>query len=95
MLATDSRLMRVVLVKREILPVPAEFRRLRVRSGRVWLTMDGRDVTLSRGQEVGLRSKSGKPVVSPLGELPVVVELLGNAADAADDKARRMGGSSE
>ena len=70
------RTLRLLLMKNEVMPLPAGYRRLRVRSGRAWLTVAGMDLTMQRGQEVGLESKADKALISTLGELPAVVELL-------------------
>jgi Protein of unknown function (DUF2917) len=78
-ISTPSPLMRLMLTEREAFGVPAGYRRLRVRSGRAWVTLAGQDLTLERGQVVRLNSRAGRAVVSPLGRLPVVVELLGPA----------------
>jgi hypothetical protein len=86
---TNPRLVRVMLMGREILPVPAGIHRLRVRSGQAWVTVGGRDLTLGRGQEVGLGSRAGKAVVSTLGQVPVVVELL---QDSLKDELKVISG---
>jgi hypothetical protein len=86
---TSPRMVRVMLMGQEILPIPAGIRRLRVRSGRAWVTVDGQDLTLIRGQEVGLGSRAGKAVVSTLGRMPVVVELL---QDSSRGKLRLISG---
>ena len=77
--STQSPLMRLMLTEREAFGVPASYRRLRVRSGRAWVTLAGQDLTLERGQVVRLNSRAGRAVVSTLGRLPVVVELFGPA----------------
>ncbi len=90
----NPRLIRVMLMGREILSIPAGNRRLRIRSGRAWVTVDGRDLTLVRGQEVGLVPRAGKAVVSTLGEMPVVVELLqGRSASSKDGLPVVAGGA--
>jgi hypothetical protein len=78
-ISTPSPLMRLMLTKREAFRVPAGYRRLRVRFGRAWVTLAGQDLTLERGQVIRLNSRAGRAVVSTVGSLPVVVELLGPA----------------
>ncbi len=73
----STGLMRVMLTRRETLRVRAGYRGLRVRTGCAWVTLAGRDLTLQRGQELALDSKDGPAVVSTLGRMPVVIELLG------------------
>jgi hypothetical protein len=81
--SATTDLMRVMLMKREVFRVGAGFRGLRVRSGRAWVTVGGRDLTLPRGQTVTLDSKSGPAVISSLGQSPLVFELLSDLPPAA------------
>jgi hypothetical protein len=71
--------MRVVLLKGEVQRVKSNYRGLRVRSGRAWVTVNGRDLVLKRGEEVALERQRDAAVVSPLGHVPLVIELLGEA----------------
>lgn len=71
--------MRVLLLKGEVQRVKSSYRGLRVRSGRAWITVDGCDLVLKRGEEVALEMRQDAAVVSPLGHAPLVVELLGEA----------------
>lgn len=68
-----------MLLKGEVQRVKSNYRGLRVRSGRAWVTVDGRDLVLKRGEEVALEMKRDAAVVSPLGHAPLVIELLGEA----------------
>ena len=77
----STGLMRVMLTRCETLRVRAGYRGLRVRTGRAWVTLDGRDLMLQRGQELALDSMDGQAVVSSLGRMPVVIELLGTAPE--------------
>jgi hypothetical protein len=70
-------LMRVMLLKRETYRLSADYRGLRVRSGQAWVTWQGRDLTLKRGEEVALDARKDLAVVSALGNVPLVIELLG------------------
>ncbi len=74
-----SAQMRIVLLKREVQRVESNYRGLRVRSGRAWVTVNGRDLVLKRGDEVTLEGRHDAAVVSPLGHAPLVIELLGEA----------------
>ena len=70
---------RVMLLKGEVHRVKSNYRGLRVRSGRAWITLDGCDLVLKRGEEVALEMHHDAAVVSPLGHAPLVIELLGEA----------------
>ena len=71
--------MRVMLLRGEVQRVKSNYRGLRVRSGRAWVTMNGRDLVLKRGEEVALERRHDAAVVSALGHAPLVIELLGEA----------------
>ncbi len=70
---------RMMLLKGEVQRVDSNYRGLRVRSGRAWVTMLGRDLVLKRGDEVVLDGRHDTAVVSPLGRAPLIIELLGEA----------------
>ena len=72
-------LMRVMLVKREAYRVTSGYRGLRVRAGRAWVTLNGRDHVLKRGQGIAIQAKKDFAVVSALGHAPLIIELLGEA----------------
>jgi hypothetical protein len=68
--------LRVMLMRGEVQSVKSNYRGLRVRSGRAWVTLNGRDLVLKRGEEVALEVRHAAAVVSPLGHTPLVIELL-------------------
>ncbi len=70
---------RVMLLRGEVQRVASNYRGLRVRSGRAWVTLNGRDLVLKRGEEVALETRHDAAVVSSLGHAPLVIELLGEA----------------
>jgi hypothetical protein len=74
-----GRQMRVMLLRGEVQRVAANYRGLRVRAGRAWVTVQGRDLVLNRCDEVALDGRNAAAVVSPLGHMPLVIELLGEA----------------
>ncbi len=78
-LSPAAALMRVMLVNRETYRVSSKYQGLRVRSGRAWITLSGRDLVLKRGEEIALAVRDDFAVVSALGRTPVVIELLGEA----------------
>ena len=71
--------MRVMLLKGEVQRVKSNYRGLRVRAGQAWVTLNGRDLVLKRGEEVALDKGQDAAVVSSLGHAPLVIELLGEA----------------
>jgi hypothetical protein len=75
--SNTNRQVRVLLLSGEIQRVEPNYRGLRVRSGRAWITVDGRDVVLKRGEEIALELRHDAAVVSALGHTPLVIELLG------------------
>ena len=75
--ATKPTLMRVILAKCEVQRITTDWQGLRVRSGRAWISLNGRDLVLERGQTIAVESKGDFPLVSPLGGVPLVIELLG------------------
>src|SRR5512143_3825760 len=76
--ATNSSIqMRVMLLKGEVQRVESNYWGLRVRSGRAWVTLNGRDLVLKRGEEIALAKAQDAAVVSSLGHAPLVIELLG------------------
>jgi hypothetical protein len=74
-----TNMMRVMLMGRETYRIAPNYRGVRVRSGRAWITLGGRDHVLKRGEEIALHSNADYAVVSPVGRAPVVIELLGEA----------------
>jgi hypothetical protein len=88
-ITTSPTLLRVLLMKCEAYRVAAKYRALRVRSGRAWVTLNGRDLVLKRGQEIALESKKDFAVVSTLGGRPLVIELLGETPRLAAFNPRR------
>ncbi len=71
--------MRVMLLTGEVHRVRSNYRGLRIRSGQAWITVNGRDLVLKRGEEVALEKRHDAAVVSALGYAPLVIELLGEA----------------
>ena len=71
--------MRVLLLQGEIQRIESNYRGLRVRTGKAWITVNGRDLVLRRGEDVALEAPHDAAVMSALGHAPLVVELLGEA----------------
>ncbi len=70
---------RVMLLTGEVHRVKPNYRGLRIRSGQAWVTVNGYDLVLKRGEEVALEKRHDDAVVSSLGHAPLVIELLGEA----------------
>ena len=70
---------RVMLLKGEVQRVESSYQGLRVRSGQAWLTQQGCDLVLKRGDEVALDGRHDAAVISALGHAPLIIELLGEA----------------
>ena len=68
--------MRVMLLKGEVQRVESNYRGLRVRSGQAWVTLQGRDLVLKRGDEIALEGRHEAAVVSAVGHAPLIIELL-------------------
>jgi hypothetical protein len=70
---------RIMLLQGEVQRIGANYRGMRVRSGRAWVTVNGRDLVLKRCEEITLEMRQDAAVVSALGQAPLVIELLGEA----------------
>ncbi len=71
--------MRLMLLKGEVQRVETNYRGLLVRSGRAWVTLQGKDLVLNRGDEIALEGPRDAAVVSAVGREPLIIELLGEA----------------
>ena len=71
--------LRMMLLQGEVRRIESNYRGLRVRSGRAWVTVNGRDLVLKRCEEIALEMRHDAAVVSALGRAPLVIELLGEA----------------
>jgi len=67
--------LRIVLIQGEVLRVPPTHGTLRVLSGTAWVSVDGKDVLLSRGEFVNVGGRADRPVVSGLGRDPLLFEV--------------------
>lgn len=69
--------LRVMLYSHETLRLPGATQQVRVKSGRAWVTLAGRDVVLTRGETLCVQARSEAALVSPLGCAPLIVEIVG------------------
>ena len=72
--ASDSAL-RIVLLPGEVLRVPPTRGTLRVLSGTAWVSTEGKDIFLSRGEFIDTARRADPPVVSGLGRDPLLFEV--------------------
>jgi hypothetical protein len=68
---------RLVIYSGEVFRLPAECRGLRVVSGKAWVTFDGRDIVMNRGERTVLGEHGHPALVSALGRKPVILEVRG------------------
>ncbi len=71
---------RRVLIHGEAYRLPKDASGVRVRSGRAWLSVGGEDVILDRRDVARLASgevKGDFGVISPVGRVPLLIEVLG------------------
>jgi len=71
--SSDSAL-RIVLLQGEVLRVPPASGTLRVLSGTAWISLEGRDMFLSRDEYINIARRADRPVVSGLGG-PLLFEV--------------------
>lgn len=74
---SDERIaQRIMLYPNELYRVPATYHKLRVASGRAYVTQAGKDMIVSRGQEVILDSTKDVALVSVLKGEQLIMELV-------------------
>jgi hypothetical protein len=64
------------LEKGKVFRVPLSCQQLHVLSGIAWLTVAGEDIILITGEKVSLDSHQGCAILSVLGEVPLILEIL-------------------
>jgi hypothetical protein len=69
-------MVRLALYKNEVYRLPRAWREVRVLTGRAWLTSGGEDILLARGESAVSSSRRDTALVSALGQVPLVLELL-------------------
>jgi hypothetical protein len=68
--------LRIVLLPGEVLRMPRSRASLRVLSGAAWMTRAGMDMVLSAGEQTTVPASRDAAVISGLGALPLMVEVL-------------------
>lgn len=64
------------LANGEVFQVPSACSEVRVLSGVAWITVAGQDLILTSGEKALVASKKGGAILSALGNLPLIVEVL-------------------
>lgn len=64
------------LKKGEIFRVPSGCREVHVLSGVAWITEAGQDIILTSGEKASLASNKGLAILSSLGNVPLILEVL-------------------
>jgi hypothetical protein len=77
----SARLMlRLMLRDDELFRLPVTSRGVQVVSGQAWLTVDGEDILLRKGEKLCLLARKDSVLVSALGHAPLILEVLGDSA---------------
>lgn len=77
-------LLRLVLYKDEVLPLPERCKEIRVLSGNAWLTIDGEDITLTQGEKRLIPPNKDMVLISTLRDTPLVFEAWGDGDSTMD-----------
>jgi hypothetical protein len=73
--ASSSPFLRLILYKNEIFHLPQACQEIRVLAGCAWLTLDGQDIILTRGDQLWLAKNRDFALVSALGQNPLIFEV--------------------
>ena len=60
----------------EVFRIPQVYQEFQVLSGVAWLTVGDKDIILQSGEKASLESKKDVAVISALGKMPLVLEVL-------------------
>jgi hypothetical protein len=74
----SSVLLRLILYEGEVYRLPYFSQGIRVQSGRAWITFDGQDIVLDRGEKMWAPFRKDFALASALGETPLILEILGD-----------------
>lgn len=77
-------MLRLILYKNEVCRIPHSYGEVRVVSGSAWVTMNGRDMFLVRGERVSLDSSEDMALVSALGKAPLILEVRNDDTEGSD-----------
>ena len=66
----------LTLEKGEVFRIPQAYRQFKVLSGVAWLTVGDKDIILHSGEKASLESKKDVAIISALGKMPLILEVL-------------------
>jgi hypothetical protein len=66
----------LTMEKGEVFRVPSGCQELHVLSGIAWITDAGEDIILTSGEKASLASNKGLAILSALGNVPLILEVL-------------------
>ncbi|HEY9671068.1 MAG TPA: DUF2917 domain-containing protein, partial [Waterburya sp.] len=66
----------LTLKKNEVIRVPLAAQKVQVLSGTAWITVAGEDILLQAGEKAALPSQRNFAVLSALGDVPLIVDVL-------------------
>ena len=75
---SSKQVLRLVLYKGEVCRLPRACQGLRVLSGRAWVTVDGKDITLNRGEQMAFAAPKDFALVSAIQNTSLIVEVWGD-----------------
>jgi hypothetical protein len=75
-------MLRLMLRHDELFRLPVTSRGVQVVSGQAWLTVDGEDIFLRKGEKLCLFTGKDLALVSALGHTPLILEVLGDNTSA-------------
>jgi hypothetical protein len=84
LLQPDAPMLRLVLYKDEICRLPKLYTEIQAISGNAWVTVNGRDKFLVRGERMMLQSHGDFALVSSLGETPLILEARASKPSSED-----------
>lgn len=73
-------ILRVILGKDELYCLPPGCRGVHVVDGQAWIVIAGQDIILTPGEKTWFDSDKDLPLISALGNTPLILELLGDRA---------------
>lgn len=77
-------LLRLILYKDEILRLPEGCKEIRVLSGNAWVTINGKDLTLTQGEKRLIVPHKEMVLVSTLRDTPLIFEAWGAGESTPD-----------
>lgn len=82
-LKSANLIVRLMLKHDEVFRLPATSQGVRVVAGLAWLTVSGEDIFLNSGEKLHLLIRKDVVLVSALGNVPLILEVLGDSAKSS------------